>query len=479
MTSSLSSPWADMSEPQQFDVVVVGGGIAGLVAANRAAQLNLKAVVLEQGEDEKYLCNTRFTGGTLHICLREITLDEETLRLKILESGGGFIQPEIAQVIAREGRRVVRWLQDEGMRFMRASASEYHKWVLAPPGRSRPGLDWEGRAGDVLLRTLEARLISRGGKVVRGARADTLIMDGGRCVGVVAEQRAGKTPYRARAVFIADGGFSGNAELVERYVSRRPERLKQRGAGTGKGDGMRMAEAAGAALVGMDRFYGHTLSVDAMKNDMLWPYPQLDLVAAAGVLVDRSGKRFSDEGLGGVFMANIMARQQDPQGIFAVWDEVIWQDSGRAAAVPPNPTLERHGGTLRTANTIAELAVALGVDPAGLEKTVRDYNDAVTSNRLGTLSPARSAKRRKAEAIVKAPFYGAPACSGITYTMGGIRIDGQSRVLRPDRSPIPGLYAAGASTGGLEGGPCVGYVGGLMKGIVFGMLAAESIAGKR
>ncbi len=150
-----------MNDKAQYDVVVVGGGIAGMIAANRAAQLNLRAVVLEQGSDEKYLCNTRYTGGTFHICLREITLDEETLRQKIVESTAGFVKPELAEVIAREGRRVIRWLQDEGMRFMRASASEYHRWVLAPPGRSRPGLDWEGRCGDVLLRTLESRLASR------------------------------------------------------------------------------------------------------------------------------------------------------------------------------------------------------------------------------------------------------------------------------------------------------------------------------
>src|SRR5687768_10343267 len=119
-----------MAEEQGCDVVIIGGGMAGLIAANRAAQLNLRPIVLEQGTAEKYLCNTRYTGGTLHICLREITLDEETLRQKIVETSEGFVRPELAKLIAREGRRVVSWLQEEGMRFMRASASEYHKWVL-------------------------------------------------------------------------------------------------------------------------------------------------------------------------------------------------------------------------------------------------------------------------------------------------------------------------------------------------------------
>ena len=67
------------AEQDQHDVVIIGGGIAGLVAANRAAQLDLRPIVLEQGTAEKYLCNTRYTGGTMHIGLREIMLDEETL----------------------------------------------------------------------------------------------------------------------------------------------------------------------------------------------------------------------------------------------------------------------------------------------------------------------------------------------------------------------------------------------------------------
>src|SRR6185436_1181972 len=99
------------------------------------------------------------------------------------------------------------WLQDEGTRFMRASGAEYHKWTLAPPGRSRPGLDWEGRSGDVLLQLLESRLGARGGRVVRGARGRSLIMESGQCSGVVAVVNGTETSFRGGAVFIADGGF--------------------------------------------------------------------------------------------------------------------------------------------------------------------------------------------------------------------------------------------------------------------------------
>jgi fumarate reductase flavoprotein subunit len=76
---------------------------------------------------------------------------------------------------------------------------------------------------------------------------------------------------------------------------------------------------------------------------------------------------------------------------------------------------------------------------------------------------------------VKSPFYAVPLCSGITNTMGGIAVDQDGAVLDRNDAPIAGLYAAGGATGGLEGGPSIGYVGGLIKA-VFGLRAAEKIA---
>jgi succinate dehydrogenase/fumarate reductase flavoprotein subunit len=466
-----------MAEEHQYDVVIVGGGMAGLVAANHAAQLDLKPIVLEQGTAEKYLCNSRYTGGTMHIGLREITLDEATLKERILEGSEGFVKPELAEVIAREGRRVVKWLQDEGMRFIRASASEYHKWVLAPPGRSRPGLDWEGRAGDVLLRTLESRLISRKGELMRGARARSLVMENARCAGVIADVNGVATTFRGRAVMIADGGFQGNPELVAKYISKHPERLRQRGAGTGRGDGLTMAAAVGAELAGMNRFYGHTLSQDAFTNDNLWPYPYLDSLVTAGIVVGADGQRFTDEGRGGVSVANAVAQLDDPLGAAVIFDGAIWEGAGRNGLIPANPHLERGGATIYRADTLDALAAAASIAAAGLKRAVSDYNEALAGGRSeSVLQPPRQTSRYKASPVMKPPFYAVPMCAGITYTMGGIRVNEHACALRDDGTAIAGLYALGSSTGGLEGGPAVGYTGGLVKSGVTALVAAEHVA---
>jgi fumarate reductase flavoprotein subunit len=458
------------------DVLIIGGGIAGLTAANRAAQLGFKALVLEQGSTEKYLCNSRFTGGTLHVFMRDIMDDPEVLKRGIIESSNGFVTATLAAAIATEGSRVVRWLQEEGMRFMKASASAHHRWVLAPPGRSRPGLDWEGRAGDVLLRTLGDNLAKRGGAIQRGSRALSLMVEHGRCCGVVANTAAGEVRLSARAVVVADGGFQGNPDLVRQYICAHPEKLKQRGAGTGCGDGLRMASAIGAKLIGMDRFYGHLLAPEAMTNDRLWPYPYIDPIATAGIVVGPDGARFVDEGRGGVYIANAITKIADPSSAFVVFDHAIWEGPGRNGLIPPNPHLPNEGGSLFKAESIAMLAQTIGVPGEALAQTVQAYNAAHAGGALSNLTPPRRAEKYKPLPITQGPFYAAPLCTGITNTMGGIAINEYAQVLREDGSAIAGLYAAGAAAGGLEGGPEVAYTGGLVKGGVMGLRAAEHIA---
>jgi len=461
------------------DVVVIGGGMAGLVAANRAAQLGLNALVLEQSDADRYLCNSRFTGGTLHVAMSDIMLDEAELAKNIEKSTQGFVRPEWVQLFAADGRRVVRWLQDEGAKFLKASAHAYQSWVLAPPGRVRPGLDWEGRAGDVLLRNLEDNLKKRGGRILRGARAQRLIVEDGRCIGVEAASADRPVRIRVKAIVIADGGFQGDPELVGEFIARHPGRLKQRGAGTGRGDGLRMARSVGAALVGTNRFYGHVLSIDAFHNDQLWPYPYLDALVTAGIVVDERGERFADEGAGGVYVANMISQLDDPLSAWAIYDHAIWEGPGRNGLIPPNPHLPKVGGTVHQAQDLAGLARATDLPEAALARTVSAYNDAIAGSAADKLTPSRSARKSNPMPIAMAPFYAAPVCAGITYTMGGIAVDAHARALDANGAAIPGLYVAGAAAGGLEGGPAVGYVGGLVKCGLTGLRAAEHIAQDR
>ncbi len=461
-----------------FDLISVGGGYAGLVAATRAAQLGLRTAVLERGSDALYACNSRFAGGVMHVSYSDPTSPREALIKAITDICAGHADPELVDALASNAGRAVQWLKAEGANFAAAATARWRQWVLAPLRPPVTQMEWQGLGADMALRTLEKNLLERGGVLFRNTQVLDLINENLQCTGVRAREGKTEITFRARAVVLADGGFQANAELVGQHLTPAPHAVKQRNAGTGRGDGLRMARAMGAGVTKLEAFYGHVLSRDAMHNERVWPYPQLDELAAAGLLVNQSGQRIGDEGMGGVYLANAIARQADPLGTTVIFDEGIWQGPGRAAAIPPNATLLTAGGTLHKADTIAELAAKLGMDTTALEATVRDYNAALATGTLNRLQPARSGTRRKPLPVATAPFYGAPACSGLTYTMGGVRINRDAQVLRADGAVIPGLYAAGGVTGGLEGGPAVGYAGGLMKALTFGLLAAEHIAGR-
>jgi len=456
-----------------YEVIVIGGGISGLVAATRAAELGKRTAVLERGAGERYLCSTRYTGGTFHICLTDLLSGEDKLVQAIDTTTRGFARKDLAAAIAKDSTRLVRWLQGQGIRFV--NLGHYHTFVLAPPSRTGPGLDWEGRGGDVLLRTLEASLVKHGGRILRGTRARALDASTPGWLRIQAEQDGTRTAFNARSVVIADGGFPANVELIRKYITPVPEKIMQRNARTATGDGLLMAMALGAATVGMDCFYGHLLSRDAMHNDRLWPRPYVDALVVAGLLVDGAGRRFADEGEGGVYLANAVARLADPLSASLIMDHPIWQGPGTSPLVPANPHLPNAGGTLHRANTLAELAGLMGVSARNLQETVDQYNRALESGTLAQLTPPRRTDRYKALPIKTPPFYAVPLCTGITNTMGGLAVNADGAVLDQQGTPIPGLYAAGGATGGLEGGPSIGYVGGLIKSTI-GLRAAEKIA---
>ena len=173
--------------------------------------------------------------------------------------------------------------------------------------------------------------------------------------------------------------------------------------------------------------------------------------------------------------AKVVARLADPLSASLVMDHAIWQGPGTSPLVPSNPHLPNAGGTLHRADTLAALAALMGVPAQALQDTVAQYNQALESGTLPQLSPTRRIDRHKPWPIKVAPFYAVPLCTGITNTMGGLMVDQDGAVLDKNGAAIPGLYAAGGASGGLEGGPSIGYVGGLIKSVL-GLRAAEKIA---
>jgi fumarate reductase flavoprotein subunit len=447
------------------ELVVVGGGFAGLVTGVAASELGIGTIIVEKSEGEPSWSNSRISGGALHVAMLPADSPPEVLRERIMATGAGHVRANLVEALIADAPAALDWHRQHGIELVQASASPHHRYVLAPPAQLTAGLQWKGRGGDVALRRLLERFRSAGGTYRAATRATRLLVRHDAVHGVETD---GGERIQSQAVVICDGGFQANAELVDRYFGAgTAEQIMLRGTDTGTGDGALMAEAAGAKLVNMDAFYGCLLSRDARTNQNLWPFPIVDQLAGRSMLVDEStGQRFVDEGVGGVLLTNLIAKYDRPAAAVAIFDAGTWNALG-AESVPVNPNLVDHGGTMHSADNVSDLARAIGAPVEPLERSVEAWNAGqLTLPHTGQMKP-----------IAAPPYHAVPIIPGITYTMGGILIDASARVLSHEgERPIPGLWAAGTAAGGLEGGPRATYLGGIMQSTVFGRRAAASIA---
>ncbi|MFC6284905.1 MULTISPECIES: FAD-dependent oxidoreductase [Polaromonas] len=462
------------------DVAVIGGGLAGMVSALCCAMHGRRVVVLEKLTDQRYVCNSRIASGVFHVAMTTPQTSPQALQARMASRNPGG-RPELVKALSDDALQAIHWLRDNtDARFIRAGAEALYDYVLAPPSVARTGRQWQGRGADVLLRNLEARLVSGGGQLMRGIRAERLLMEGSACAGVEGLM-SDALPFEVRSscVVIADGGFQGSDELLARYVCAHPSRLVHRNTRTGAGDGLRMALAAGAGMTMDPGFYGHVQSRSGLTDDSLWPYPWLDELVRCSILVTADGHRFADEGRGGIYLANQIARLPDPASSIVIADAAAWEGPAADRPTGPNPKLLLAGGTIFKANNLGELAIMASINPQGLLSEVARYNEAVASETCGMLDPARTVSDFKPWPISRSPFYAIPAAAGITYTLGGISVDAASRVLKTSGDVLPGLYAAGSAAGGLEGGEGAAYFGGLVKAAVTGLRAAKDICSRK
>ena len=253
---------------------------------------------------------------------------------------------------------------------------------------------------------------------------------------------------------LACGGFEANAEMRARYLGPGWELAKVRGTKFNTGDGIRMALDAGAMA------YGHWSGCHAVAWDINAPpfgnRAMGDLYQKHsypfGIVVNVDGERFVDEGAD--FRNYTYARygreilKQPQRAAFQIFDAKtvpLLRDEYRIAQA-----------TKATAETIPELASALGIDVDGLTRTVAAFNAGVLA---GEFDPTRldgkgttgvtPAKSNWAQRIDTPPYAGFAVTCGITFTFGGLRVDARAQVLDSDERPMRGLYAAGELVGGL------------------------------
>ena len=455
------------------DVLVVGAGLAGFTAATRAAETGGEVVLIDKSNGELGDGNILMASGSLRAGGKNPRSDPAELYDFVMAEGVGY--PDLVKAWSETCGRTIDWLIASGVKISEGAPGRV--W-LDQSGAVSLAPVYKKDVGARTLTSLRKRFDQLGGRYLNATRGEKLMVENARVIGVAGTRNGQAIELRARAVILSTGGFSANKHLVREHIGPRADQCKLRGSRQDTGDGLRMALAVGAKAVNLEYFYGHLISRKALVDDRFWPYPRLDSFVDEGILVDRRGERFVDEGRGDVAVANELARSDDVTGAVLIFDQQSWEASkddalSNSVKTPaPNPWLMDNNGEIFSAPTIEKLARILGMEGNRLTQTVNDYNRAVEAMNGHSLKVARTGKPK----VLRAPFYGLRVVSGITFTMGGILINGRGEALDEDEKPIPGLYAAGDAIGGLMGGYRGGYTGGLMQAAVTGILAGENAA---
>jgi fumarate reductase flavoprotein subunit len=458
------------------DVLVVGAGLAGFTAAVRACEQGAKVLLIDKSNGELGDGNVLMASGSLRAGGKSPKSDPAELYEFVMAEKVGC--PDLVRAWSETCGRAIDWLASAGVGLEETAPGRI--WLdqnseisLAPV--------YKKDVGTRALTTLKERFVNLGGRYLNGVAAERLIVENGRVCGVIGKQIDSESELRARAIILATGGFSANKELVKKYIGPHADECKLRGSKQDTGDGLRIAIAIGAKAVNLKYFYGPLISRKALVDDRFWPYPRLDTFVDEGILIDRNGNRCVDEGRGDVAVANELARSEDVTGAVLIFDQESWDAakddafSNLVKTPAPNPWLADNGGEIFSDHVITGLAKTIGVDHSRLTATLSDYNRAVESGTCHSLPVARTGKPK----LLRAPFYGLRVVPGITFTMGGILVNGRAEALDESEKPIQGLYAAGDAIGGLMGGYGGGYTGGLMQAVVTGILAGENAAQPR
>lgn len=358
-----------------------------------------------------------------------------------------------------------------------------HVRDLALHGR---GMDL--RNGNALIARLMRSALDRGVELRVNAPVAGLLREGAAVAGVVL---ADGSEIRARTVVLATGGYPQDGVRRAGSFARDAEHLTL-AVPEADGAGLRMAEALGAQVV-------QTLASPAALcpvSRVVWPdgatgvFPHIIERGKPGVIgVLASGARFCNEGLG--YHDYVTAMQAavpdgEPAASWLICDHRFLRRYGlgivRPAPVPFGGWLR--SGYLKRGRTLAELARACGIDPAGLERTLARWNAGAADGEDADFGRGTTAYMRLqgdpdhrpnpcVAPIRQAPFYAVQVVPGSFGTFAGLATDAQARVLGADGAPIPGLYAAGTDAaspfggfypaGGINLGPAMtfGYLAGL------------------
>lgn len=457
---------------RDFDVIVIGSGAAGMSAAIEARLAGASVMVIEAdthlGGATRNSTGVVYAADTSTQAEMGISDSADALYDYVMVLNQYAVRPALIRYYADESSGMLEWLKSLGL--------EFPGWMLVHSDVS--GVKRGHTCSSFGLGIADA-LINRAGalgvETALGTRVDELIVEDGRVVGI----RADETELRGGSVVIATGGFGNNPEILRRWFPSAAYHgdktwAVHRDAPFIQGDGIMLGEQVGAEITGYDR-------------GLIQPSPCFDSRHVEAFLppwliaVNREGKRFMAE-WESYSVVGYLINEQTDRRCWAIFDHPTMVANGDdlSYADPYNSGLatsswEAHTilaevakGTVQAADTIAELAARVGLDPVALCETVRVYNHDIETTG-GDRAFRKDGNGRPLTPIATAPFYAVevrPAIIG--FTAAGLDIDPDCHVLDTRGCVIPGLYAAGEVLGCFHGKRYAGGGTSIGSAVIFG-----------
>lgn len=454
----------------RYDILVIGGGNAGLCAAISARRSGAHVLVLEaapkfyRGGNTRHTRNMRCAHDTATETLTGPYKEEEFFD-DLLRVTGGKTDEILARHMIACSKAMLDWITEQGVRFQAPLGGTLNL------GRTNSFFLGGGRA---MLNALYLTAEALGVDVLYEAEVIDINIVDGRCDAATYKNGTVVKTVQAGALVAASGGFEANLDWLKESWGEAADNFLIRGTPYNKGAVLKMLIDAGVQTVGDPREC-HAVAIDARAPKFDGGIiTRLDCVVF-GIVVNKDAQRFYDEG------EDIWPKR------YAIWGRLVaMQPEQIAYIIFDAPSLERFMPSLYppiSASTIQDLAKALDLDPSALEATVSIFNEAVVPGDFDHtildnchtegLAPPKS---HWATPLKEPPFYAYPVRPGITFTYLGVRVNREARMVMADGRPSSNMFAAGEIMAGniLGSGYAAGI--GMTIGSVFGRIAGREAA---
>ena len=356
----------------------------------------------------------------------------ELMELDTMIGGKGLNNPELVETLCSNSADAIDWLDEHGITLHSVSS-----FGGASVKRIHRPVDGDGKTvsvGSYMIPLLQENCDKAGVQTLLNTTATEILTDAnGAAVGVKATGASGETvTVNAKAVVLATGGFGANLDMVVEYKPELKGFMTTNAAGA-QGQGIEMATAIGADTVDMDQIQIHP-TVEANTAALITE----GLRGDGAVLINAEGKRFIDE----VGTRDVVSAAEIAQTGSYSWLVV---DQAMVDASSVIQGYIKKGYTV-TGETYEELGKAMGVDETAFAETMNTWNGYVEAK-----NDPDFGRTSFANPLNTAPYYAIKVTAGVHHTMGGLKINTNTEVLKADGSVIPGLFAAGEVTGGVHG----------------------------